>query len=162
MQISFDYIDILFGALILIAVIRCINKGFVAEALSMAAVILGIFIAVIFASQAAKLIDKWLGHSAWNQLVAFLALFLIVYLIVKILQNALHSIFEKLHLDRLDKALGLFLGLIEGVLLVAVLLFGMNWIDGIFDLNLAALTQKSFFAGLLAPLIIPITQALKK
>lgn len=162
MQISFDYIDILFGVIILVTTIRCIMKGFVAEALSMAAVILGILIAVIFAGQAAKLIDKLIAPSPWNQLAAFLILFLLVYLVIKIIQNALHTVFEKLHLDKLDKALGLFLGLVEGVLLVAVLLFAMNWLDAMFNFNLTLLTRKSFFAGLLAPLIIPVTEAFSR
>lgn len=162
MQFSFDFIDAIFGAIIVIAVIRCVMKGFVAEALSMAAVIVGILVAVVFAGQVAKLLDKMITPSPWNQLIAFLILFLVVYLIIKILQSALHNIFDKLHLDRLDKALGLFLGIVEGVLAVAVIIFLMNWLDGAFRLNLAALTKKSFFAALLHPLILPVTQALRK
>ena len=162
MELTFAYIDIFFAVIILVATIRCVVRGFIAEFMSMAAVILGILAAVLFSAQAAKLLDKWFTASPWNQLIAFLVLFLVVYLIIKILQNALHNIFDKLNLERLDKALGLFLGLVEGVLAVAVLLFIAGWLESIFQIPLSSFTQKSFFAMLLNPLILPVTAAFRK
>jgi len=162
MQLNFSYIDIFFGVVLAIAAIRCAVKGFIAEALSMAAVIGGILIAVLLSGQVAKLFDKWFGASSWNQLIAFLALFLLVYLVIKIIENILHDFLHALNIERLDNALGLFLGLVEGVLVIAILLIIMSWLEATLKLNFSALTRKSFFSGMIGPLIQPATAAFRK
>ena len=75
------------------------------------------------------------------------------------LQAALHNVLDKLNLERLDKALGLFLGLVEGVLAVAVLLFVMNWLESILSIRFSFLTGRSFFAALLRPLLAAVIPA---
>ncbi len=115
-------IDIVFGIVILFMGIRAAIRGFVRELLGTGALILGVVVAMVFSGSAAGLIDQYMGPSIWSQVIAFLALFLIVYLVVKIFESALNRLIERIHLDQLDHALGLFLGLIEGVVVVFVLL----------------------------------------
>ncbi len=115
-------IDIVFGIVILFMGIRAAIRGFVRELLGTGAFILGVVVAMVFSGSAAGLIDQYMGPSIWSQVIAFLALFLIVYLVVKIFESALNRLIERIHLDQLDHALGLFLGLIEGVVVVFVLL----------------------------------------
>lgn len=127
MEIDIYPIDIIFGILILVAAVRAAFRGFVTEALSMAAFILGIAGAILFHRMLAEYIETLWGASMWNVIIAFLVLFVVIYLVAKLLEGILHKILMTLRLDKLDKALGFFLGIIEGVIVVAVILFLMAW-----------------------------------
>jgi len=148
--LSFEVIDIVFALLVVIAAIRGAFRGFVTEVGSMAALILGFGAAIVLYKPVALLLDKRLGPSIWNQLIAFLILFLLGYLLVKLVQRMLQNIIERLNLDRLDSALGFFLGLAEGLLVVAVALFIINW-QPFFDPK--SLLGSSFFARMLFPVL---------
>ncbi len=80
----------------------------------------------------------------------FLVLFLLIYLLVKALERLLAAMFDKLNLERLDRAIGLFLGLAEGLLLVGVLLFLLNWLPFV---DTRGLLRGSLFARFLSPLL---------
>ncbi len=120
---SIGTLDIIFGVIVFVAIIRCIYRGFIAEMLSVAALLLGIAAAVLFARPLSKLLETYTDIESASVVIAFLALFLLVYIIVKISEGLIHRLFETLHLERLDRALGLFLGIIEGVLLCACVVF---------------------------------------
>jgi membrane protein required for colicin V production len=148
--LSFEVIDIVFALLVVIAAIRGAFRGFVTEVGSMAALILGFGAAIVFNKPVALLLDKQFGPSMWNQLIAFLILFLLGYLLVKLVQRMLQNIIERLNLDRLDSALGFFLGVAEGLLVVGVALFIINW-QPFFDPK--SLLGSSFFARMLFPVL---------
>lgn len=147
---SFEVIDIVFALLVVIAAIRGAFRGFVTEVGSMAALILGFGAAIVFYKSVSLLLDKQFGPSMWNQLIAFLILFLLGYLLVKLVQRMLQNIIERLNLDRLDSALGFFLGVAEGLLVVGVALFIINW-QPFFDPK--SLLGSSFFARMLFPVL---------
>jgi len=148
--LSFEVIDIVFGLLVVIAAIRGAFRGFVTEVGSMAALILGFGIAIIFYKSLSILLSTQFGESMWNQLIAFLILFLLVYLLVKLVQRLLQNVVERLNLDRLDSALGFFLGIAEGLLVVGVVLFIINW-QPFFDPK--SILGSSFFARMLFPVL---------
>ena len=147
---SFEVIDIVFALLVVIAAIRGAFRGFITEVGSMAALILGFGAAIIFYKPVALLLDKQFGPTFWNQLIAFLVLFLLGYLLVKLVQRMLQNVIERLNLDRLDSALGFFLGIAEGLLVVGVALFVINW-QPFFDPK--GLLGSSFFARVLFPVL---------
>ena len=147
---SFATIDIVFAILIAALAVRGAIRGFVAEFGSVAALFLGLGGAIALYKSVAALIGKWFGVSLWNPLIAFLVVFLLIYLVVKALERLLAALFDKLDLERLDRAIGLFLGLAEGLLLVGVLLVLLNW-QPFFDIR--SLLRDSLFARLLSPLL---------
>ena len=147
---QYEIIDVVFGILILTAAVRGAFRGFVAEVGSAASVILGIGGAIGFYRPASRLIARRFGESMWNPLIAFLVLFLIIYILVKLVERLLGAVFEKLNLNRLDSALGFFLGIGEGLLLVAVALFFLSW-QPFFDPE--PLLGNSLFARVLFPLL---------
>lgn len=152
MSINFTTIDYVFIALLLILSIRGAYKGFVSELLSMAGLILGVGAAVLFSGVFANYLEKIWGKSNWNFLIAFLIIFLVVYIIAKIFEGLLHKLFTALHLEKLDRVLGFFLGIGEGILLIAIILFVLMW-QPLF--NATAIVQNSFFANLLLPIMPP-------
>jgi membrane protein required for colicin V production len=149
-ELQFEIIDLVFAIVIVIAAVRGAFRGFVAEVGSAASLILGIGGAVLFYRPGARLIARKFGESMWNPLIAFLVLFLVIYIVVKLVERLLAAIFDRLNLNRLDSALGFFLGIGEGLLLVAVALFFLNW-QPFFDPG--GLLEHSVFARFLFPLL---------
>jgi membrane protein required for colicin V production len=121
-------------ALIILAffAVRAALKGFVMELVTLISLFGGILIAVVFAPLGARLLDVIFAVSAWNKVIAFLMIYLLVNLIFRLLGGALDSLIERVHLDNLDRALGFFLGLVEGTILILLGLFLINiqpWFD---------------------------------
>jgi membrane protein required for colicin V production len=147
--VAFDIVSII---ILLIIAIRATFRGFVAEIMSMASIIVGIAIAVIFTHPVSVILQGYIGESFWNTIIAFLGLFLISYLLIKIFENSLNTLIEKVQLEKLDQALGFFLGLIEGFLLIVILVFLLK-AQPVFSVE--HLMENSFAASI-ADKIIPL------
>jgi len=119
-------IDIFFGAVILIATIRCVFRGFVREFLSVAALVGAVVLALFFNEALGIILMERFGIVKWSRVVAFLGIFIAVYLIIRIFEGILQTVIEKLHAEQLNRALGFFLGIIEGILLVAAIILVMQ------------------------------------
>jgi membrane protein required for colicin V production len=146
-------IDIIFLVLVVLFLIRGHIKGFIAELLSWASLVLGILAAVYLYKNGAVLIrTKMLQNVKYlPEIMAFLLIFLIVFLIIKILENILKEIINGVRLGGVDKFLGTLFGFIEGVALVSLILFILT-IQPLFDAS--SLLQESIFAEVLLPFII--------
>ncbi|MFP4151889.1 MAG: CvpA family protein [Alkalispirochaeta sp.] len=150
MELNLSGLDIVFLVIALFFTLRVGIKGFVKEFMSMAAVLLGIAVAVLFSGVAAQYAEPHIGDGAWSQVVAFLALFLIVYVVVKLFESGLYRLVEHIHLEALDRALGFFLGLAEGVIAVFLLILVLQ-LQPVFDAE--TILAESVFARLLLPLL---------
>ena len=125
-------IDIFFTAIILFMTVKAIIRGFVTEVMSIAALGLGIILGVLFSGMLGEFIGSKFGVSNWNQVIAFLIIFLVSYIIIKIFENGLNALIEKIHLNKLDRSLGLFFGIVEGLVLVIIIVFVIE-VQPIFD-----------------------------
>lgn len=146
---AFDIVSLI---ILFILAIRATFRGFLTEVMSMASVIVGITIAVIFTRPVSLLLQDYIGNSFWNMIIAFLGLFLISYIIIKIFESSLNTLIEKIQLEKLDQSLGFFLGLIEGFLLIVILVFALQ-AQQFFDVS--DLFTNSY-ASSIAEKIIPI------
>ena len=145
-------LDIVFIVILAAAAIRCTFKGFVAELMSMAALILGIVAAIFFSKAGAMLIDTYIGYSSWNQIIAFLVIFILVYLITKLVEGIIRRLLDRINLERLDKALGFFLGLAEGLIVIVFIVYLLE-VQPIFDTE--QLLESSFVARIVLE-VVPI------
>lgn len=152
-------IDIVFLILALFLIIRCTFRGFVTEVMSMAALILGIFGAIVFSGRVSVIVENYLGDTIWNNIIAFLAVFLIIFIVVKIFQSLINKLIEKIHLQKLDRALGFFLGIAESVLVIMVILFILQ-LQPFFDTT--EVLENSVIAGYLNPLIPLATELIRE
>lgn len=112
--------------LIFILAIRGLVVGFVAEFFSKAAVILGALGAMLLYRDVTPYVVKLLGSNAFPSAIAFLALFLAIYLVVKLLQKLAGSAIEGKTMSGLDRALGFFLGGLEGAVAIFILLLAIH------------------------------------
>ena len=116
-------IDVFFTVVVLFMTIKAIVRGFVKEFLGLAAIGMGILLGVLFSPLLADFISDNFGHSNWNQVIAFLVIFLVAYILIKIFENGLNALVDKINLEKLDKSLGLFFGIVEGFALVMIIVF---------------------------------------
>lgn len=114
-------LDIIFLVIVGISSIRTAIRGFVAEIMSFAAVVGGIAAAVLLSGRVAAYIGSHYGVSVWNKVIAFLGIFLVCYLVIKIFERGIYRIVDGINLERLDRALGFFLGIAEGLLVVIII-----------------------------------------
>jgi membrane protein required for colicin V production len=149
MTVDLTGLDVVLLIIILFLTIRGIFRGFVREFMAMASVILGITGGMLFSGTVAVMVEPWFGSGVWGQVISFLGIFLVVYLLVRIFENALNRLMERINLESLDRAMGFFLGLGEGVLVSFVLVFLLR-LQPFFDTR--ELLQSSVVAQVLAPL----------
>jgi len=143
---TFTFLDVVFIILILFIAIHASISGFVKEFFGKAAVILGIFIAVIFYKRLSPYLNQHISSMFLSSLLAFLLIFIVVYLLIKIIQHFVDNLFENEILGGLDHSIGFFLGIAEGLLLVSVILiiiYAQPWF------NVAPSLQGSFFNKIL-------------
>jgi membrane protein required for colicin V production len=145
-------IDIFFIVLILVAAIRGYIRGFVTEIFSVAGPILALLGAIFLSKPLSRIITPLSpnGGELGNQIISFLILFIVIYLIIFILQKALHGLLEKMHLEGADRALGVVLGILEG-LTVAFLITIVLIVIPLKETR--DLVHGSFFHSLIAPLL---------
>ncbi|HSV57099.1 MAG TPA: CvpA family protein, partial [Magnetospirillaceae bacterium] len=74
-------LDIIFLAVVLLFAIRCYFRGFVAELLSMAAVVLGVLLAVVFYRSAGDFLARHLALESFPEVLGFAVVFLLVFLV---------------------------------------------------------------------------------
>ncbi len=137
---AFDVIAIV---VLIVMGVRTALKGFVAEFMTALALIVGISGAVLLTSTVSALLAPYIGETFWTPVAAFLLVFLLLYLLLKLIEATLHRIIARIQLEKLDQSLGFFLGLVEGFLLLAVLVFILqlqNFVSvrGLFEESIAA------------------------
>ena len=150
---GFTVIDIVFLIIIAIFALRCALRGIVGELMSIAALVLGILAAIFFFRKTAEIIrGKFIPDvKALPEIVAFIAVFISVFAVIKILETILKDIIEKIQLGGVDRFLGFFLGIAEGLIIVCLLLFLIIVQPFV---EPALILKGSFLADLLMPFII--------
>lgn len=116
-------IDVFFTIVILFMTIKAIVRGFITEFMGLAGIGVGILLGALFSPLLGTFISSNFGHSNWNNVIAFLIIFIVSYLLMKIFENGLNALVDKIHLDKLDRSLGLFFGIVEGIALVMIVVF---------------------------------------
>ncbi len=149
--IDFAVLDIIFIVITAVVTIRASIRGFVDEFFSKVAIIAGAVVAILFYKRATEIIQQYSDIKTASSVIAFLILFLMTYIIIKIIQSMLGKIFNSEMLANFDKALGFFLGLIESLILILVVLFVLE-MQPFFDVQ--SILQKSIIAKFLLPFII--------
>jgi len=143
-------LDIVFLVVIGVAALRASIRGFVSEVMSFAAFILGLIAAILLYRPVSGLLREVITASPWVEIVSFLGVFVVGYLVVKVVERMLHSVLESLHLHQLDRVLGLFLGVMEGLVIVVLALLVLHWQTFV---DAQDLLSESWFESVLYPLL---------
>lgn len=147
---SFTIIDWVFSLIILAFAIGGIIKGFIDNIFGKLALVLGIFIAILFYKNIAALLLKDIKFPFAANIIAFLLIFVVVFLIVKIIQMIVSKVFEWSILKSLDRTLGFFFGIVEGAVVICLIILLLDTQPFI---NVNSLFDGSFYYNLVSTLL---------
>src|SRR5690606_24781723 len=123
---GFTIVDAVVAVIILMSAILAYSRGFVREALAIAAWVAAAVLAFIFGPQAEPLVkqipvlDKFLGDSCELSIIAaFAGVFALSLIVMSIFTPVFASAVQRSALGGIDQGLGFLFGVLRGILLVA-------------------------------------------
>ena len=119
---TFTVVDWIFSLIIFTFAIVGIIKGFIDNVFGKLALVLGIFLAILFYKNIAGSLLKDIKIPYVANVIAFLLVFVVVFLIVKIVQMIVSKVFEWSILKSLDRTLGFFFGIVEGAVVTCLII----------------------------------------
>lgn len=142
---TFTVVDWIFGVIILVFALVGLAKGFINNIFGKLSWVLAIFLSCIFYDDAAAMFLQNIQSNTLRMIVGFILVFIVVFLIVKILQMLISKLFELNLLKSLDRTLGFFFGIVEGLVITALIIF-LLLVQPFFSID--GLLNGSFFYGL--------------
>ncbi|PKL03062.1 MAG: colicin V production protein [Spirochaetae bacterium HGW-Spirochaetae-9] len=99
-------------------------RGFAMEFSSRAGFLVGFVVALVFARLGASLVsDTFDLPILWSTLIAFIVFFIIGYVLMMMVGSLLDRTLDAMGLDWLDRLLGMVLGVVEVVVVVAFIVY---------------------------------------
>ncbi len=120
---TFIWVDYLIITIIFISMLISLWRGFVKEALSLAGWVFAVFIAFMYMTPLAFIMQPKLNSlppSVLN-LLAFSTLLVITLILAALINNLVCKLVEKTGLTGTDRAIGMLFGIARGIILVGVL-----------------------------------------
>ncbi len=125
-----NFFDVLILGFIVLFAINGFRKGFIISLASLAALVLGIYLAVHFSNYIQVLLDDNFHPSkTWLPILSFIATFLAVVIIVLVVAKVMEKIFDVVGMGFLNKLAGALLGFAKGVVYASIILFIIFSID---------------------------------
>lgn len=135
-------IDIVFCGIVFFFAILGLIKGFVDMVFNKLAPILSIWGAILFYKILSVYLEPFIKQDVVRYILSFLIIFAGFFIVVKILQRIVSAVFRAVILSQLNRTLGFFMGIIEALAIIVLILFVLE-IQPWFDLS--ALLEKSWF-----------------
>lgn len=153
-----NYLDLIIGAMLIIAAIGGYQKGFIKSLASLIALLAGIYFAIYFSDVVAEWLIKHIEiKRKYLFIVAFIITFAGVSFLVHLLGVLLDNIASLSALGLLNKISGMILGIAKGVILVSILILLFNLVNSNNEF-LCEKTRKGSFLynpiGSVAPLLL--------
>lgn len=142
--------------IIVVSSIVSIMRGFVKEALSLASWIAALVIARLFTGKLAYLLTDVIASPNWRLATAFAILFVSALIVGAMINHLLSELIRMAGLSGTDRMLGIFFGVLRGVIIVVAILAAMR----LFALD--SLWEDAFFAPYFEPLIEWTGQSINK
>jgi membrane protein required for colicin V production len=109
-----------------ISTVTAFMRGLIRSLVSLAGLLIGIFVACWYAPPAAAYLAHWLTPFAFAEIVAFVLILVGVYIVAALLGRLLRSAAGAVGLGFLDRLGGACFGFARGVLLLAALVLPMS------------------------------------
>jgi membrane protein required for colicin V production len=133
-MISFSHtmnlLDVILAVPLIWFIYRGFVKGLILGIISLASLILGVYLGFRFSGPAADMISAHFHVvTPYLNLIAFAVIFLVVIIILFIFGKLLEKAIDLLALGFLNKLLGALFGLAKGIIFVSLILFIINLVD---------------------------------
>jgi len=127
---SLTILDICLLALFIPAVISGIMKGFVYQAASLIALLLGIWAAYNFSGMISPILKSWFGSdSTMINILAFVIIFVVVLILVTLVGKLASKLLEIVLLGWLDKILGALFAILKTAFIISIIIYILNSLD---------------------------------
>lgn len=133
---SIGILDMTILAIIVIFAVLGIFKGFVRQIVSILAIILGTWCAVKFTGFLTDKVDGWFNlEIAQNTLhiIVFIVIFIITMILAHFIGKGIESIIKLSMLDWLNRLLGFLFGAFKAIIILAIAVHIINYINGMLD-----------------------------
>jgi membrane protein required for colicin V production len=125
-----NWIDLVIIIILGFALIRGFTEGFVKEAASLVALILGIWGAIRFSDFTAMKLYEWFDMTGqYVGIIAFLVTFGVIVVLINFVGILVDKIVDAVALTFLNRLLGIVFGLFKSVLILSVFFVILNAID---------------------------------
>lgn len=125
--------DIIVLVCFLIALCAGLKKGFIAQAVSLAALCLGVWLATTFSAPAGRWLEGWVSlDDTGLKITAFILIFCVTVLVLTLVGKILEKIIRVVMLGWLNRLLGAALALVECLLILCIVLMLFDALNGTF------------------------------
>ena len=130
-----NILDIILLICFIPALVQGIRKGFIAQAISIISIIVGIWASARFADVVAAWVAQYITASEQvMKVVAFALILIVVFFLLGLLGKALEGIFNFVLLGWLNKLLGVVFALLKTVLIVGLVIMAFSSLNDPFPL----------------------------
>lgn len=159
-----NIIDIIIVCCCVPAVIHGLSKGFVSQAFSLVALILGVWLSFKFSNAVGEWLVTYIDlPSTVIHVIAFALIMLVVTLITHLAGKAVEGVLKVVMLGWLNKLLGIVFALLKAVLIIGLVIILFEAINNTFPIVPSKTMEESIFYGPvkdLANLIFPYLKEL--
>jgi membrane protein required for colicin V production len=125
-----NYIDLVLGIILIVAIIRGFRNGLIIELASLASLILGIWGAVKFSDWFASFLEKTTGlKSDYTSLIAFIVIFIGIVILIHVLGKVLDTVVNAVALGFINRLAGIVFSLLKTAVILCVLILIIDHVD---------------------------------
>ncbi len=147
-----NYIDIILVVPFIFLVVKGFLSGFINQIAGLLGLIAGLYFAYNFYPEANKILLNYL-KSDYNNIIAFILIFITVYFGVSIVGKLLTKASKALALSPLNRVLGMVLGALKGLVVMFVLLFILNYAKELNNSEIKQALSNSTIYEILSPIV---------
>jgi membrane protein required for colicin V production len=125
-----NYIDIVIALMILLPAIGGFKNGFIAEVISLLALVLGIWCSIEFSHITSDfLVENLNVHSKHLKIISFGVTFLVVVVLVHLVGNTLSKIFETVLTGPINRLAGMVFAILRSALFLSIVIMILDRVD---------------------------------
>jgi len=129
-----NWVDIIFGLILILFLIAGIRRGFIREAVGLVSLLLAFILGTTMAPIWSRIVvERFHFPPSVATVVVFILIFILVFILVRAVGNLLFKIVRATPLDLIDRLGGGLVGLVKGGLVISLILVFL----GLFSLPLA-------------------------
>ncbi len=125
-----NYIDIVLVLLLVFAAISGFKNGLIAEIVSLAALVLGIWGAIKFSYVTSDFLTENMNFKSEHlEIISFIVTFIVIVILVHIVGNVVNKMVETMMMGFINKLAGLIFGVLKAALILSIILLVLDFID---------------------------------
>ncbi len=124
-----NLVDIAILVIIVVSLLMGLFRGLVREVLSLFSWAGALYIAYVFCLDGAVYLESYIDQPPFRIVLTFVGLFIVSLIVFSIISYILYKMFALAGVSGVDRSLGTVFGLARGVVIVAALILGANFMD---------------------------------